>query len=250
MKRLKLSIMRGSKRLSQGKGKEPMRRIDRSQIESLLGAGTAGTFIATIFIASPQDKAMRKTGNPYHGKGMVKETALTVVGGFDYRAAVLKQYRKQLEAEGFPKDAVETALQEKETDFGTRKWGVKRPDRKFIDHKGSVYLACYVRSATEPVYRIGKEVIDAEKVKPFLPKKHVAKVQKDLDAKNRVTYRDVKLDSILSIRFKGEENLVGDLEPVTTDEQISKAKVNEELDRLLQEVVNLRELIEKGEVID
>lgn len=229
-----------------------MKRIDRSEIEGLMNAGKGGTFICTIFMESDMDAPgkMRKTGNPYHGRGMVKENALTVVGGSFYNNAVLTQYRKQMESEGFPEDAIAVALEEKAKDFGSRKWGVKRPDSKFVDHNGSVYLACYVRSAADPVYRIGKEIVDVENLKPFLPKKSVSKVQKDLDPSRQVIYRDVKLDNILCIRFKGEDHLVGDLEPVTTEDAISRAKVNEELDRLLQEVINLKELIEKGELID
>jgi len=223
-----------------------MKRIDRSEVPALLGAGRKGTVICTIFLASPLDNAMNKTNNPFYGKGLIKETSLTVVTGFRYQAAVAEQTRKQMKKAGVSVEAIEAAVSA--IPFGERKWGIKREDRKFIDHKGEVYIACYVRSSTKPVYRQGKEIIDVEMVRPYLKDKGESKAQAHLEDKNKVIYRDLKVENILCIRYRKEDYLVDDLEPLTGPDEVESAPKNPALDELLEAEFGLQKLIENGEI--
>lgn len=190
-------------------------RIDRGEVEKLFKTG--GAIFTTVFYASPMDKAMRKTGNPYSGKGLVKECSINGCVGFDYAAAVNRLAAK----EGKPERASKP-----------RAWGILRADRKFVDHKGEVYLQIMARSATTPVYRIGRDVIDAENVKPFLYEKGKSSTQSDLDGE--VICRDIKLENILAIRLNGIHYIVADLEPVTTMAEVLKAKIDAKFDELVK----------------
>lgn len=224
-----------------------MKRIDRyTEIEPLLNSGRKGTAILNLFIASDMDQAMNKMGNPYHGKGMVKEVSLCIVTGFRYREAVLNRTRKEMKAKGMTEDQIKDFCSS--IPFGERKWGEKREDRKFVDHKGEKYIACYVLSSTEPLYRIGRQVIDVEAIKPYLKKKgeEGGKVQAHL--KKKVVYRDVKFPSILCIRYRGEDYLVDDLEPLTPPEAVKQAPKNPELESLLEQEFGPNRLEEAGHI--
>lgn len=224
-----------------------MKRIDRSEVPALLGGGRRGTVIFTIFMASPQDNAMNKTNNPFWGKGLKKEVSLNVVSGFRYQAAVAAATRKQMKQAGTSVEAIEAAVAV--IQFSKRTWGIKRDDRKIVDHKGEVYIACYVRSSTKPIYRQGKEIIDVEMVRPYLKDKGESKAQAHLDDKNKVIYRDVKIENILCIRYRKEDYLVDDLEPLTGPDEIASAPKNPALDELLEAEFGLQKLIEEGEIV-
>lgn len=185
----------------------------------------------TIFLASPQGKVIRKTGNPYDVENIVKEVAINGAVGGDYNAAVNRLAAKEFKQLRQAKP---------------RKWGTLQADRKVVEHKGKNYIQMLVRSSTKPVYRQGKEVIPTEALKPFIPEKGKSSTQEDLDGE--VICRDVALENILMIRYKGEDYLVSDLEPVTKPEALTLAKVNKRVDALLAEICDLKALITSGEL--
>jgi len=203
-----------------------MKRIDRSEIEGLLNGGKPGCIFLTVFYASPMDKNMRKTGNSYFGKGLEKECSINGCVGFDYGASVNRLAAK----EGKP-----------EREAKSRAWGVLDADRKFVRHtnkkgEANLYLQIMCRSCTSPVYRIGKTVLTEEQVtelKTFIPEKEKSSTQEDLEGE--VILRDIDVRNILSIRVKGEEYLIADLEPVTSLADTIKAKVNAKFDAAIQE---------------
>ena len=214
-----------------------MKRIDRSEVEGLLNAGKRGTIFCTIFLASPQDGSMRKTDNPFHGKGLLKEVALNGAVGGDYGAGVnrlaAKEGKPAREAKG-------------------RKWGKLDADRKFVRHTNKegvakVYVQMLVRSSTDPVYRIGKDEIPADSIKPFQYEKGKSSTQEDLDGE--IICRDVSLENVLMIRYKGEDYLVADLEPMTKPESLTAAKVNARVDALIAEMCDLKRLLIEGEIL-
>ncbi len=208
-----------------------MKRIDRSEVLPLLGAGKAGAVFCTIFLASPQGKTLRKTGNPYDVENITKEVAVNGCVGGDYEAGVNRIAAK----EGKP-----------ERKAKARKWGILQPDRKVVEHKGKLYVQMLVRSSTEPVYRMGKDVIPTEALKPFIPEKQKSSTQEDLDGE--VICRDIALENILMLRYKGEDYLVADLEPVTPVSALTLAKVDKRVDALLAEICDLKALIASGEL--
>jgi len=213
--------------VSEGDGNmanQEMKRIDRSEIEKLLKAGEKGTIFLTVFYASPMDKAMRKTGNRFHGQGLLKECSINGCVGFDYEAAV----NRLAEKEGKEKREAKA-----------RQWGVLDADRKFVRHtnKDGVaksYLQIMCRSNTIPVFRLGARLLtDAEvaEVKTFIPEKEKSSTQEDLDGE--VVLRDIDLNNILAIRVNGNHYLVADLEPLTTEEQVAKAKISKKFDEMM-----------------
>jgi len=201
-----------------------MVRIDRSEIEKLLKAGEKGVIFLTVFYASPMDKAMRKTSNPFHGKGLLKECSINGAVGFDYSSAVnriaVKEGKEKREAKA-------------------RQWGVLDGDRKFVRHttKDGVaksYLQIMCRSNTTPVFRLGARLLtDAEvaEVKTFIPEKEKSSTQADLDGE--VVLRDIDLNNVLAIRVNGNHYLVADLEPLTSDEMLAKAKISKKFDEMM-----------------
>lgn len=209
-----------------------MKRIDRSEVLPLLGAGKAGAVFCTIFLASPQGKVIRKTGNPYDVENIVKEVAVNGCVGGDYGAGVNRLAAK----EGKP-----------QREAKARKWGILQADRKVVEHKGKYYVQMLVRSSTDPVYRQGKDVIPTEALKPFIPEKGKSSTQEDLDGE--VICRDIALENILMVRYKGEDYLVADLEPAVKIDALTVAKVNKRVDALLAELCDLKALIASGELL-
>jgi len=205
-------------------GNMAMLRIDRSQIEKLLKAGEKGVIFLTVFYASPMDKAMNKTGNRFHGQNLLKECSINGCVGFDYEAAVnriaVKEGKEKREAKG-------------------RQWGVLDADRKFVRHTtkdgvSKTYLQIMCRSNTEPMFRLGARLLnDAEvtELKRFIPEKGKSSTQADLDGE--VVLRDIDLNNILAIRVNGNHYLVADLEPLTTEEQVAKAKISKKFDEMM-----------------
>ncbi len=213
--------------------------------------GRRGTIICTVFYASPMDdnKKWRKTGNTLHGKGLLKECACNIIVGYNYRKAVAKLTKKEMEAKGASKAEIEAKIAS--IPFGSRAWGVLRPDRKFVDHtdkagKAHVYLSGYCRSATTPVYRLGKDVEDSAKVEEFLSEGKKSHAQDHLEGE--VVPRDFRLDHILAIRYRGETILVSDLEPVTSQEQVDKAPKNQKLEKVLEQDIDIAKAEKEGEI--
>jgi len=207
-----------------GRGVKKMKRIDRSEVEKLLKAGQKGTIFLTVFYASPMDKSMRKTGNRFHGQNLLKECSINGAVGFDYEASV----NRLAEKEG-----------KEQREAKARAWGVLDSDRKFVRHTtkdgiAKSYLQIMSRSATEPVFRIGKNPLaeaDVAELKTFIPEKAKSSTQEDLDGE--VICRDIDLNNILAIRVNGEHYLVADLEPLTSDDMLAKAKISKKFDEMM-----------------
>ena len=51
------------------------------------------------------------------------------------------------------------------------------------------------------------------------------------------------------VRYKGEDYLVADLEPMTKPESLTAAKVNARVDALIAEMCDLKRLLVEGEIL-
>ena len=136
------------------------------------------------------DARAKKTGNPY-GK-ILKKTRLLANIGFHYANSLNSQ-----------------ALREgKEIDFDIkpRVWGERLANCPLVEHKGNYYLECKVEKTFEVDYFLENGApIEKSAIEQFLPKKKESSTQDQLTKK--VILRDIKLDSILSMRL-GKENLL------------------------------------------
>jgi len=161
-------------------------KVTIAQIVGLIRQNVKGTTIVTI--ETETDPRMRKTGNPYANKGVIKKQTLNGVMGFDYEAGV----NRRAEKEG--KEADRTAQ--------PRKWGVLMPDRLFVTHKGSYYLQLQCEGVSNRRFELpdGTEVPESE-IKSFIPDKEESSIQSDIE--NKLIIRDVKMENVRSITFKG-----------------------------------------------
>lgn len=171
---------------------------------------TKGTTAVTIHLDSPQDKTMRKTGNPYHGKGIVKRTIMNGIVGYIYENAInriaVKEGKEEREAKPHP-------------------WGDMDSQHLFrINRKtGEHHLSMMVRSASVVGFFFpdGKKLTEEQEaeLKTFLPEKKESSTQEDLDQK--VTARDSKMENITMITYRGQDiyvTLGPDIEPETEGE--------------------------------
>ena len=136
------------------------------------------------------DARAKKTGNPY-GK-ILKKTRLLANIGFHYSNSLDNQAKR----EG------------KEIDFQVqpRRWGKRLEACPLVEYKGNHYLEAKVEKTFEVNYFLENGApIEKELVEPFLPKKKESSTQDELDKK--IILRDIKLESILSMRI-GEKNLL------------------------------------------
>lgn len=156
----------------------------------------------TTFVScsTETDPRMLKTNNPY--LGAMKTQTLNGCIGFDYENSVNSQRNREEIAEVF--------------DAKPRKWGTLMEGRKFVEHKGNYYLQLKVEGTKDIKYVLnGEEVIDEtctvagktvvknnlSELKTFLPKRYDSR--QDVD--REVIIRDVKLSSIKTVRFGGNE---------------------------------------------
>lgn len=163
-----------------------MKTLTGNELVNMLTNEVRGTSIVTIL--SETEPEMRKTGNPFADKGIVKVQFLNGLIGYDYENAINKLAGKEGKAEREAKP---------------RKWGVLTEDRIFVTHKGNWYLRMKVEKST------GKRYIDSEGneisvtlLKPFLVVKSRSSSQSDLEGE--VIERDIKISHIKTIAFKGE----------------------------------------------
>jgi hypothetical protein len=226
-------------------------RIDRSEIESLLKADLNGTVLCTIFFASPMDdnKKWRKTGNPYWGKGLLKECAVNGLVGYNYREAIRRLTYKEMVKAGKAvaeiKDFVAKLV------FGQRAWGTLGKTRKIVEHtnkKGEFYkyVSMFVRSASTPVYRMGKEIIDSKLVTAFLSESEKPHTQDHLEGE--IVPRDIRFDHILMIKAWKKTYIVSDLEPLTTEDAVKSAPKNPRLEEHLKHICDIAKLEQDGEL--
>ena len=136
------------------------------------------------------DARLLKRGNPY-GK-VLKKTRMLANIGFHYSNSLDNQAKR----EG------------KEIDFQVqpRRWGVRLPSCPLVEYQGNHYLEAKVEKTFEVNYFLENGApIEKELIEPFFPKRAESSTQKELDKK--VILRDIKLESILSMRI-GEKNLL------------------------------------------
>ena len=114
-----------------------------------------------------------------------KQCHMNIMIGFDYENCVNNQKGRE----------------QAELDFvsAPRRWGT-RPDLKTVEHNGQTYISANCLKTFDVEY-IGQdgETIDAELVKPYLPKKSASRQ----DVQKEVIYRDFKVQSIKQINFRG-----------------------------------------------
>ena len=144
---------------------------------------TKGSEFATVTIVT--EPSMRKTGNPFIG--VKKVSTINAVIGFDYDSCVNKQRtREELEADFLAQP---------------RKWG-ERKDTKTVEHNGQTYVSLLSQKCLETVFiKDGKEVCEAD-IKPYLT---VSAQPMTQGTDKAIVYRDVKVDNITRIRFRGKD---------------------------------------------
>lgn len=165
-----------------------MKTITRREFVDLISQNKGCEAIAIDISSTPR---MRKTNNPY--LDAVKHVTLSGLIGFDYENSV----NNQLTKEG--KDAT--------FESQGRTWGVYF-NPYFIVHKDNFYLNLKVQGATEPVFTLNNKEIDAEKLKPFLYEDRTPNTQTEAGIEKEVIVRTIKVDSVVKLRYKGEEYLI------------------------------------------
>ena len=136
------------------------------------------------------DSRAKKTGNPY-GK-ILKKTRLLANIGFHYANSLNSQALREGKKIDF--------------DIKPRVWGERLANCPLVEHKGNYYLEAKVEKTFEVNYFLENGApIEKELVEPFLPKKKESSTQDQLIKK--VILRDIKLESILSMRI-GDKNIL------------------------------------------
>ena len=172
-----------------------MKQATVSEMIQMIGSEVKGTTIVTVDIET--DPRMRKTGNPFLSRGVVKRSTLNGMIGFDYSNGINRRAGKEGKEERQAK---------------SRAWGVLTPDRLFVTHKGEFYLQLQVENVTKAPRFFDRDGIEIPKadIEPFLPKR-ASEGSTQADIENKLIVRDIKMSNVKSIRFKGEDyKLVAD----------------------------------------
>jgi hypothetical protein len=170
--------------------------VTEQDLLDVLNEGVKGNTFVTI--STDTEPAMRKTDNPYYGH-VRKLTTLNGMIGFDYPANVNKLAMLEGKAE---------------RDSKPRSWGVISPCKRFIFHKGAVYLRFRSEKCLEtPVYMVDGQEIDKDLLTPFLTVKTKSSTQVDLTGE--IVVRDFSLASINTITFRNVKYLVDHSTPAT-----------------------------------
>lgn len=164
--------------------------MNQSEFVKFVTESVSGVTFVTAEMEIPMDKTMRKTDNPYVGKGLVKKEKMNGAIGFDYTHSV------NLLAEKEGKEV---------RDAKRHPWGDMDEHNLFRVHRGNGkhYLTVKVQSVNVEGYFLpdGTE-ISKEEIVEFLPEKKKSSTQEDLDGE--VIVRDISLDNIKSVKMKGE----------------------------------------------
>lgn len=154
---------------------------------------------------------MNKRGNPFYGTTKLNWVAGLI--GFSYPNSVNNQLGRE----------------DKEMDFEAQKpiWAVATDSRNLVTNKdgSELYVYIKVQSAGKPIYKLNGDVVEAEKVKPYLKEHTKPHTQDGLD--KEIVVRMFKLSNILAFRMLGEEYVIADncrvgSNKIATDE-LSKA---------------------------
>jgi len=167
--------------------------ITQSEMVELIRDSVKGTTFVSIDIST--DPRMNKGGtrgnarNPYVGK-VRKLNTLTGMIGFDYQSSVNRLASKE---------------DKEDRQAKSRSWGTLTSDRLFVKHDGGIHsIQMKVESSGDPRFIITEtgETIAKPALEPWLPKKRKSSTQSDLEGE--VVVRDVKIENVKSMRFKGE----------------------------------------------
>ena len=167
--------------------------LTKKQTVDMLRQNVNGAEMVTVDLDSDLDGKgkMRKTGNPYVGKGLVKRETLNGVIGYIYSNAVNriagKEGKEDREAKQHP-------------------WGDMDSKHLFRTHRtsGAAYLSMKVQGVTVHGFFLpdGTE-IPADQVRPFLPEKRKSSTQNDLEGE--VIARDYAMRNVRAIRMRKVE---------------------------------------------
>ena len=166
-----------------------MKTITKEEMITMFAGVSGNTFVGINYVA-PVD--MKKTGNPYVGREVLKTTAQSGQFGFDYEAGM----NRNLAKEGMTPDFV----------VGERSWGINEGKGIILNPKtGEVSIQLRVEAKPSSViYTLDGEMIDKEVLAPYLPV-HKAGTYDGVD---KPTVRTYRADRIKSLRINGEEYLI------------------------------------------
>lgn len=166
-------------------------KLTEEQVVELLQKNVSGTEVVTVDLDSDLDSKMRKRGNPFVGKGLVKRETLNGMIGYIYSNSVNKLASK----EG-----------KEERQVKRHPWGDMDKKHLFRIHRKThaPYLSMKLENSKVHGYFLpdGTEV-RAEEVTPFISKKKKSSTQSDLDGE--VIALDYAMRNIQSIRMRKAE---------------------------------------------
>lgn len=182
-----------------------MTKINHDQLHDILLDIRGATFVTIVARTVPK---LLKTGNPY--LGCTKVARVNGMINWVYANSVNNQRKR----ESTPVDKAGEVIPFVPE---ARRWGQRRfIDSEgnaiydsvaavrlspFVDHKGIVYLELKVERSIEYSYELNGEVITAEQIKPFLPKRKEGRRQQ---VEKTVILRDYTLSNIEEISVNGE----------------------------------------------
>ena len=165
-------------------------KMNKESFVNFVKENVVGTSAVTVYLDSPMDSKMNKTGNPFYGKGLVKRESLNGMIGYKYEDAV----NRIANAEG-----------QEEREAQPHKWGDLDEKRLIRTHRknGKNYLSMQVKKVNvEGVFTPENTEIRREDIKPFeKTKKYVSSTQAGLEKK--VDAKDFSLENITSVKMKG-----------------------------------------------
>lgn len=165
--------------------------LTAEQFVEVIRSQVKGTSMVTVELDAPQDKVMRKTGNPFIGKGIVKRETLNGTIGYIYSNAV----NRIAEKEG--KD---------ERDAKPHPWGDMDSQHLFrINRKsGKPYLSMQVKNVTVHGFFMPDGMkVDEDSIRVFIPERTKSSTQSDLEGE--VIARDYDVENIKVVRAFGQE---------------------------------------------
>jgi hypothetical protein len=166
-----------------------MNELTKAEFFDVIQNEIKGTTFVTASIET--EVKMLKRGNPYAGESVTKVQNMNGAIGFDYENSVNRQRDREGNEENF--------------EANSRKWGILLEGRKIVEHKGNYYLQFKVENSSNVKYFMNGQEIEKEMIAEWLPKKKESTTQ---DVEKQVIVRDVKFDSIKSIKMKGMEYLL------------------------------------------
>jgi hypothetical protein len=171
--------------------------MNQNDFVKFVTESVSGTTFVTAEMDVQMDKKMRKTDNPYIGKGLVKREKMNGVIGFDYGHSVNMLAEKEGKEERVAK---------------RHPWGDMDSKSLFRIHRetGKHYLTMKIQAKNVEGYFLpdGTEVSKDELV-AFIPEKgKKSSTQEDLDGE--VIVCDISLDNIKNVKIKGEIVFLGE----------------------------------------